>query len=359
MKLREIGIQPDVLLCRTDRPISQELKDKIAMFCNVDQGNVFASPDVASIYELPQMLAEQGLDKQILQRLGMPVTDLKLDRYHALLQRIRNPKHQVEIALVGKYIELTDAYKSVYESIAHSGFAAEAKVRVRRILSETVTAGNVAELLRGVHGIVVPGGFGGRGIEGKIETVRYARERGIPFLGLCLGMQVMVIEFARHVAGMEGANSTEFDAQTPFPVIDLMPDQRGLGMGGTMRLGAYRCALRAGTLARVAYGDEMISERHRHRYELNNSLRERLEKAGLVVAGVNPERDLVEICELRNHPFMLGVQFHPEFKSKPTRPHPLFRDFVAAALRHQDDVPPPDPAQPSLPLVEDRSQERA
>ncbi len=358
-KLREIGIQPDILICRTERPLPEELKAKLSLFCNVGREQVVEEQDVpTSIYELPQMLAEQGLDKQILQRLGMPVTDLKLDRYHALLQRIRNPKQQVEIALVGKYIELTDAYKSVYESIAHSGFAAEAKVRVRRILSESVTAGNVAELLRGVHGIVVPGGFGGRGIEGKIETVRYARERGIPFLGLCLGMQVMVIEFARHVAGMEGANSTEFDAQTPFPVIDLMPDQRGLGMGGTMRLGAYRCALRAGTLARVAYGDEMISERHRHRYELNNSLRERLEKAGLVVAGVNPERDLVEICELRNHPFMLGVQFHPEFKSKPTRPHPLFRDFVAAALRHQDDVPPPDPAQPSLPLVEDRSQER-
>jgi CTP synthase len=355
-KLREIGIQPDVLICRTERPIPEDQKAKLSLFCNVGREQVIEEQDVpTSIYELPQMLAEQGLDRLVLQRLGLAVTDLKVERYHALLQRIRNPRRQVEIALVGKYIELTDAYKSVYEAIAHGGFAAEAKVRVRRILSENVTAQNVDELLGGVHGIIVPGGFGGRGIEGKVETVRYARERGIPFLGLCLGMQVMVIEFARHVAGLTGANSTEFDPQTPFPVIDLMPDQLGRDLGGTMRLGAYRCALRSGTLSRAAYGDELISERHRHRYEFNNAFRERLLDAGLVVAGVNPERDLVEICELRNHPFMVGVQFHPEFKSKPTRPHPLFRDLVAAALRRQDDIPPLDPQHPSLPLTQERS----
>jgi CTP synthase len=352
-KLREIGIQPDVLICRTEKPLPDDLKAKLSLFCNVGRQQVIEEQDVpTSIYELPQMLAEQGLDKLILQRLGLALTDCHLERYYALLQRIRNPRRQVEIALVGKYIELTDAYKSVYEAVAHGGFAAEAKVRVRRILSENVNAQNVSELLGGVHGIIVPGGFGGRGIEGKIETVRYARERGIPFLGLCLGMQVMVIEFARNVAGMERANSTEFDPETPYPVIDLMPDQRGLEKGGTMRLGAYRCALRAGTLARIAYGDEIVSERHRHRYELNNSLRERLERAGLVVAGTNPERDLVEITELRNHPFMVGVQFHPEFKSKPTQPHPLFRDLVAAALRHQEDVPLPaeQKQQATLPL---------
>jgi CTP synthase len=354
-KLREIGIQPDILICRTEKPLPEELKAKLSLFCNVGRQQVIEEQDVpTSIYELPQMLAEQGLDRLILQRLGLAVTDLHVERYSALLQRIRNPRRQVELALVGKYIELTDAYKSVYEAVAHGGFASESKVRVRRILSENVTSQNAAELLGGVHGIIVPGGFGGRGIEGKIETVRYARERGIPYLGLCLGMQVMVIEFARHVAGMERANSTEFDPETPFPVIDLMPDQRGLDKGGTMRLGAYRCALRAGTLARIAYGDEMVSERHRHRYELNNSYRERLEASGLVVAGTNPERELVEIVELRNHPFMVGVQFHPEFKSKPTRPHPLIRDLVAAALRHSEDVPPPESEQQAtLPLTQD------
>jgi CTP synthase len=240
------------------------------------------------------------------------------------------------VALVGKYVELTDAYKSVYEAIAHGGFASEAKVRVRRVLSENVTAANVQELLGDVHGIVVPGGFGERGVEGKIEAIRWARERGVPFLGLCLGMQCAVIEYARNVLGLEGAHSTEFDPDTPHPVIDLMPDQEGLEKGGTMRLGAYRCALRAGSKARELYGDETVMERHRHRYELNNAYRDRLVEGGLGIGGVNPERDLVEIVELRDHPCFLAVQYHPEFKSKPTRPHPLFREFVAAALRHRE-----------------------
>ncbi len=342
MKLREIGILPDVLICRTERPLPEEVKAKLSLFCNVARDKVIEEQDVpTSIYELPQMLIEQGLDRVILERMAMPVHELKLDRYHALLERIRNPNAQVEIALVGKYTELGDAYKSVNEALYHGGFRAEAKVRIRRVSSEKVTPETVDELLGGVHGVVVPGGFGKRGIEGMIETVRWAREKGVPFLGLCLGMQCAVIEYARHVLGWEAANSTEFDQDTPYPVIDLMPDQAGLEKGGTMRLGAYRCALRAESIARAAYGDEMVSERHRHRYEYNNEYRDRLVEAGLAIGGTNPKRDLVEIVELREHPFFVGVQFHPEFKSKPTRPHPLFRELVAAALIHQGTPPLP------------------
>jgi CTP synthase len=336
-KLREIGVLPDVLVCRTEMPLTEDMKAKLSLFCNVPAKAVVEERDVAtSIYEVPQMLAEQGLDRILLDRLGLAATVLRLDDYHELLGRIRNPRGQVEVALVGKYVQLGDAYKSVYEALSHGGFEASAKVRTRRVQAEDVTRDNVDSLLSGVHGLVVPGGFGSRGIEGKIEAIRWARERGVPFLGLCLGMQCATIEVARHVAGLEGAHSTEFDPDTPHPVIDLMPDQKGLEKGGTMRLGSYRCALRAGTRSRAAYGDETILERHRHRYEFNNGYRERLEAAGLVLGGVNPERDLVEIVELRDHPFFVGVQFHPEFKSKPTRAHPLFREFIAAALRHQE-----------------------
>ncbi len=335
-KLREIGIQPDVLICRTELPLDEDMRKKLSLFCNVPYGCVVEEQDVpTSIYELPQMLAEQGLDRLIVERLGLKAGDLHLDRYHELLESIRNPRGQVEVALVGKYIELDDAYKSVYESLAHGGFACEHKVRVRRVGSEDLKASNVAERLGGVHGIVVPGGFGKRGIDGKIEAIRWARENGVPFLGLCLGMQCAVIEFARNVAGLEGANSSEFDPDTPHPVIDLMADQEGLDKGGTMRLGAYRCLLRAGSRARSLYGDESVTERHRHRYEFNNAYRERLEAAGLSIAGTNPERDLVEIVEVADHPFFVGVQFHPEFKSKPTHAHPLFRGFVEAALAHK------------------------
>jgi CTP synthase len=335
-KLREIGIQPDILICRTEKALPDDARRKLSLFCNVQPSHVIEEQDVpTSIYELPQMLIQQGLDRIILEELDLPIGELHLDRYHALLERIRNPKAQIEVALVGKYVELTDAYKSVNESLAHAGFSAEAKVRIRRVNSETIRPENVAELLGGVHGIVVPGGFGKRGIEGKILAIRWAREKKLPFLGLCLGMQCAVIEFARNVAGMENAHSTEFDTETPFPVIDLMPDQEGLQKGGTMRLGAYRCALRAGTVSRKAYDDETVMERHRHRFEFNNKYRDRLVESGLVIGGTNPERDLVEIVELHDHPFFVGVQFHPEFKSKPTRPHPLFRDFIVAALRHQ------------------------
>jgi CTP synthase len=336
-KLREIGVVPDVLVCRTEMPITEDMKAKLSLFCNVPPKAVVEERDVAqSIYEVPQMLAEQGLDRILLDRLGLPSTQLRLDDYHRLLDTIRNPRKTVEVALVGKYVQLSDAYKSVYEALSHGGFEASAKVRVRRVQAEDVTRENVGSLLSGAHALVVPGGFGSRGIEGKIEAIRWARERGVPFLGLCLGMQCATIEVARHLAGLEGAHSTEFDPDTPHPVIDLMPDQKGLEKGGTMRLGAYRCALRAGTVSREAYGDETVMERHRHRYEFNNGYRERLEAAGLVLGGVNPERDLVEIVELRDHPFFVGVQFHPEFKSKPTRAHPLFRELVAAALRHQE-----------------------
>jgi CTP synthase len=336
-KLREIGLQPDVLICRCERPIPADQKGKLSLFCNVPLGAVVEEQDVpVSIYELPQMLAEQGLDRIVTDRLGLPRTDLNLDRYYSLLDRVRNPRRHVEIALVGKYIELDDAYKSVYEAVAHGGFAHEAKVRVRRVGAERVTRDKVDELLGGVQGVIVPGGFGHRGIEGKIEAIRWCRERKIPFLGLCLGMQCAVVEFARNALGLAGAHSTEFDPHTPHPVIDLMSDQLNLEKGGTMRLGAFRCVLRVGTKSRAAYGDEMVVERHRHRYEFNNAYRDRCEAAGLVTAGVNPERDLVEIVELRDHPFFVGVQFHPEFKSKPTRPHPLFRDFVEAALARRE-----------------------
>ena len=340
-KLREIGIAPDILVCRTEKPIPADSRAKLSLFCNVPLEAVIEEQDVpTSIYELPQMLAEQSLDKIILDRLGLPQTDLDISSYYELLARIREPKKQVEVALVGKYMELTDAYKSVYESLAHAGFAAEAKVRVRRVHSDDVTPSRIDELLGGVHGVVIPGGFGERGIEGKIDTIRWAREKGIPFLGLCLGMQCATIEFARNVVGLKGAHSTEFDADTPHPVIDLMTDQKGLQKGGTMRLGAYRCALRAGSRSREYYGDEMIQERHRHRYEFNNAYRAQLEEAGLFVGGVNPKRDLVEIVELHDHPFFVAVQYHPEFKSKPTRPHPLFREFVASAIRHKEATVP-------------------
>ena len=339
-KLREIGIMPDVLICRTEKPLPEDVKSKLSLFCNVARNHVIEEQDVpTSIYELPQMLIEQGLDRVILERMALPMNELKLDRYHALLERIRNPKAQIEIALVGKYVELGDAYKSVNEALYHGGFQARAKVRIRRVSSEKVNNDTVQEMLGGVHGVVVPGGFGKRGVEGKIRAIRWAREKGVPFLGLCLGMQCAVIEYARNVLGWEKANSTEFDEDTPYPVIDLMPDQQGLEKGGTMRLGAYRCALRADTIARAAYGDEMVSERHRHRYEFNNEYRQALVEKGLVIGGTNPERDLVEIIELHNHPYFVGVQFHPEFKSKPTRPHPLFRELVKAALAHKGVLP--------------------
>jgi len=332
-KLREIGIQPDVLVCRTEQPMADDLKEKISLFCNVGRDCVIEEKDVDySIYELPLVLQRQGLDRLICEKLGLSTHEPEIGVWRELYERIRSPREEVEIAVVGKYIALTDAYKSVYEATTHGGFENNAKVKFRRINSEEVTAENVAARLEGAHGLLVPGGFGERGFEGKVEAVRHARERKIPFLGLCFGMQAAVVEFARNVAGIRDAGSAEF-GKPCTPVIDLMEEQREVReLGGTMRLGAYDCRLKEGSRARAAYGVDLVQERHRHRYEVNNRYRARLAEKGLVFSGMNPEHDLVEVIELRDHPFFVAVQYHPEFRSKPTAAHPLFREFVRAVV---------------------------
>ncbi|MBZ0137111.1 MAG: CTP synthase [Planctomycetes bacterium] len=332
--LRQIGIQPDMLVCRTEKSITQEMRDKIAMFCNVEKKHVFEERDVANtIYELPQVLHDEGLDDAIISRLGLPAGSANLAPWQEVVHTVTNPTSTVDVAVVGKYVELKDAYKSVYESIDHAGIANKVEVKIHRINAEELTDENVGKRLRGMNGILVPGGFGERGIEGKISAVRFARENKIPYYGLCLGMQIAVIDFARNVAGLEDANSSEFSKETTHPVISLLKDQRDVkNMGGTMRLGAQPCKLIEGTIARAAYGAELVQERHRHRYEFNNDYRNRLIERGLVVSGVNPELDLVEIVELKDHPFFVGVQFHPEFQSKPLKPHPLFAGFIKAAV---------------------------
>ena len=334
--LRQIGIQPDMLVCRTEKPITQEMRDKIAMFCNVEKKHVFEERDVTnSIYELPLVLHGEGLDDAIISRLGLPAGSANLAAWQEVVHTVTNPTSTVDVAVVGKYVELKDAYKSVYESIDHAGIANKVEVKIHRISAEELTDENVGKRLRGMAGILVPGGFGERGIEGKISAVRFARENKIPYYGLCLGMQIAVIDFARNVAGLEDANSSEFSKDTPHPVISLLKDQRDLkNMGGTMRLGAQPCKLVEGTVAREAYGVELVQERHRHRYEFNNDYRNQLQERGLVVSGVNPELDLVEIVELKDHPFFVGVQFHPEFQSKPLKPHALFQAFIKAAVEH-------------------------
>ncbi len=331
--LRQIGIQPDMLICRTEKPITQEMRDKIAMFCNVEKKHVFEERDVENtIYELPLQLSAEGVDEALIRRLGLSAPPAKLEPWQEVVHTVTNPTATVDIAVVGKYVELKDAYKSVYESIDHAGIANKVAVKVHRINAEELTDENAGKRLRGMAGILVPGGFGERGIEGKISAVRFARENKVPYYGLCLGMQIAVIEFARHVAGMADANSTEFSRETQHPVITLLKDQVSVkDMGGTMRLGAQPCKLVEGTVARAAYGTELVSERHRHRYEFNNQFRGRLTERGLVISGVNPELDLVEIIELKDHPFFVGVQFHPEFQSKPLRPHALFTAFIKAS----------------------------
>jgi CTP synthase len=331
--LRQIGIQPDILICRTEKPITQEMRDKIAMFCNVEKKHVFEERDVENtIYELPLQLSAEGVDEALIRRLGLSAPPAKLEPWQEVVHTVTNPTATVDIAVVGKYVELKDAYKSVYESIDHAGIANKVAVKVHRINAEELTDENAGKRLRGMAGILVPGGFGERGIEGKISAVRFARENKVPYYGLCLGMQIAVIEFARHVAGMADANSTEFSRETQHPVITLLKDQVSVkDMGGTMRLGAQPCKLTEGTVARAAYGTELVSERHRHRYEFNNQFRGRLTEKGLVISGVNPDLDLVEIIELKDHPFFVGVQFHPEFQSKPLKPHALFTAFIKAA----------------------------
>ncbi len=335
-KLREIGIQPNILLCRTDRYLPPDLKEKIALFCNVEKDAVITAKDVETVYEVPIVFRKEGLDELIIRFLHLETGPPNLREWDAMVQKIKHPKHEVSVALVGKYIGLKESYKSLAEALIHGGIDHETRVNIHWIESEDIERQGTERVLREADGILIPGGFGVRGIEGKIETIRYARERGIPFLGLCLGMQCAVIEFARHVAGLKDANSAEFDRNTTHPVIDLMETQRSVSdKGGTMRLGAYPCRLVEGTHAHKAYGLSEAKERHRHRYEFNNAYREALTSRGLVLSGLSPDDRLVEIVELRDHPWFVATQFHPEFTSRPHRPHPLFSGFVGAALRYK------------------------
>ncbi len=337
-KLREIGIQPQVLICRTEQPMTSEMGQKISLFCNVRPEAVIEERDVAhTIYEVPLDLMRAGLDQRILRSLRLePRQDASVDDWHDLIERVKSPREQVEVAVAGKYIELHDAYKSIYESLSHAGIDNHARVVLRKVAAESLADGDAGEVLSGVDAILVPGGFGERGFEGKIEAIRYARERRIPFLGICYGMQAAVVEYARNVLGLEEATTSEYSPDATEPVINLMEEQKAVSeLGGTMRLGAFDCTLRPGTRSHDAYGTGVVSERHRHRYELNNQYRARLEEGGMRMAGVNERLDLVEIVEIPEHPWFVGVQYHPEFKTKPLRAHPLFRDFVAAAIREQ------------------------
>ncbi|NIS74090.1 MAG: CTP synthase [Deltaproteobacteria bacterium] len=334
-KLREIGIQPDILLCRTDRSLPKDIKSKIALFCNVREDAVITARDVDCIYEVPIIFNQEGLDNKIVQFLNIWTREPDLSVWLKIVDKIKNPKGEITIAIVGKYVDLRESYKSLNEALVHGGIGNNVKVSLRYVDSEAVEKSGAEPLLKGVDGILVPGGFGKRGIEGKIAAARFARENMIPYFGICLGMQVAVIEFARGVCGMENANSSEFDAETDYPVIDLMPDQIEIEeKGGTMRLGAYPCSVSEGSLAWAAYGKKDISERHRHRFEVNNKFREALKEKGMAFTGLSPDGLLVEIAEIQGHSWFLGCQFHPEFQSKPSAPHPLFREFVASAKNY-------------------------
>ncbi len=333
-ELRSIGIQPDILVCRTVKPLSEDIKAKLALFCDVDKEAVIELSDARSIYEVPLMLAQEGLDREVIKRLGIACRDADLAEWAEMVDRIQHLDKRITLGLVGKYVELPDAYLSIVESLKHAGFQYNCQVDIRWIYAEDVEKLGTAALLDGVDAILVPGGFGERGIEGKIATAGYARERGIPFMGICLGMQCAVIEFGRNVCGLMGANSIEFDPVTPHPVVHLMEEQGNIEYkGGTMRLGVYDCQLVPGSKAREAYGVPEIKERHRHRYEINNRYRTLLESKGLKISGINPDKDLVEIIEIPEHPWFVGCQFHPEFKSRPNRPHPLFLGLVKAAIK--------------------------
>ena len=333
-KLREIGIQPDILVCRTEQPITEEIREKISLFCSVKKEAVIEEQDVShSIYELPHMLKKEGLDELVISILGLDAPAPKQDDWEEVVHRLLNPKHKIKIGMVGKYMDLQDSYLSVNESIVHGGIRNDCAVEVSYIDAEDIEQQGPESLLANLDGILVPGGFGDRGTEGKIIASRFARENNIPYFGLCLGMQIAVIDFARNELGLTDANSTEFNPNTPHPVIDIMGDQKEIkDKGATMRLGACPCTLTKGSLAYAAYEKEQVSERHRHRFEFNNNYREQLEKAGLIVSGTNPDRDLVEIIEVKGHPWFVAVQFHPEFQSKPNKAHPLFASFVEAAL---------------------------
>lgn len=345
-ELRSIGIQPDILLCRTDRYLSPELKAKIALFCNVDDNDVITAKDVGCIYEVPLIYNREGLGDRIIKKLNIWARAPRLDEWQELVEKLKHPRFAVNIAIVGKYVDLTESYKSLNEALSHGGIANDSRVNLTFVDSSTLTEENIVEKLEKSDGILVPGGFGSRGIEGKILAVKYARENKVPFFGICLGMHMAVIEIARHIAEMDDAHGTEFDLNTPYPVIYLMKewyDERtrkiekrdtNSDKGGTMRLGAYPCVLVPETLSMNAYRQENVSERHRHRYEFNNKYRKALEDAGLIVSGTSPDKELVEIVELKDHPWFLGCQFHPEFKSRPLNPHPLFREFIKASLKN-------------------------
>ncbi len=347
-ELRSIGIQPDILLCRTDRYLSAAIKSKIALFCNVSQDAVITAKDVDCIYEVPLIFHKEGLDEKIIELLHIWTRAPQLSAWEEVVERFKSPSKTVKIGIVGKYVDLTESYKSLNEALYHGGMINDCRVELEFIDSETIDSNSCEHRLCEVDGILVPGGFGARGVEGKICAARFARENRIPYFGICLGMQIAVIEFARNVARIADANSSEFDVTTPHPVIYLMTEwydgktgsverrNESSDKGATMRLGAYPCRLRENTLAMAAYAERDISERHRHRYEFNNAYREQLEAAGMVVCGTSPEGDLVEMIELPDHPWFLGCQFHPEFKSRPMKPHPLFRDFIAAALKRKD-----------------------
>ncbi len=344
-ELLSIGIQPNILLCRSEWPIPRDMKRKIALYCNVEENTVITARDVDTIYEVPLRLHEEGLDDRIIELLELASSKPNLKTWKTIVERVKQPAKTVTIALVGKYIELKEAYKSLCEALTHGGIANNARVDIKWVDSEDIEAKGAAHALKGADGILVPGGFGIRGVEGKIASVRYAREKKIPFFGICLGMQCAVIELARHLAGLKKANSSEFSLQTPDPVIYLIEQwfdyrtqsvqKRDLSCdkGGSMRLGSYPCKLKKGTLAYEAYGKSEIAERHRHRYEFNNRYKDALVKAGLVISGASPDGELVEIVELRDHPWFLGCQFHPEFKSNPRKPHPLFTAFIKASLK--------------------------
>jgi len=346
-ELRSIGIQPDILLCRTEKNLSKDIKAKIALFCNVEPKAVITARDVENIYEIPLLFHEEGLDERLVEVLNIWTRAPRLEQWEKLAARIRHPKDRVEIGIVGKYVDLRESYKSLHEALVHGGLAHESQVALTYIDSERVEREGPEGLLGHLHGVLVPGGFGVRGVEGKIQAIRFAREHKIPYFGICFGMQLAVIEFTRHVAGIAAATSEEFDTEAPEPVIYLMREwydyrrdaiihrDRESEKGGTMRLGAYPCVIKEGTLAAEAYGVAEIMERHRHRYEFNNAYRERLTAAGLRFTGTSPNGELVEIVEIRDHPWFLGCQFHPEFKSGPMRPHPLFRDYIGACLAYK------------------------
>lgn len=335
-ELRSIGIQPDGLVCRTPLPLTEEMKRKISLFCDTPKDAVFEAVDTDFIYEVPLMLEEQGMARWVMQRLGLTDGEPDLSDWHELVRRGRNPVDEVKIAMVGKYVQLRDAYLSVIEALKHGGFAHQVRVRIHWVDAERLTNETAPLLLKGVDGIVVPGGFGYRGIEGKIAAIRYARENGVPFLGLCLGLQCAVIEFARNVCGLTEANSTEFDEKTSHPVIALMDEQRRIVQkGGTMRLGAYPCFLKPETRIAEIYKKHLVYERHRHRYEVNPRYHEILERHGMVLSGISPDGKLVEAIELPDHPFFVSTQFHPEFKSRPNRPHPLFTAFIGASIKQK------------------------